>query len=199
MANAPAKADVRAEEARRKEARTRVACAAGATATAERVAMVVADTRCELECVPSARERALRGRDRGRQARTSEKSDVSEHCVRSTAFDRRHPGSFTGKGAISPVTSRPAVGRKSQTPKSANDRCLFEIVAVCGKRRLATRSTCAFFLVRATDAKRKALCSGVYMGLGFRSIATATRAFSLVARARAPPSPFAHTHISRLF
>ena len=78
LANAPTKADVRAEEARWKEVRTRAACAAGATTTAERVAMVLADTRCELECVPSARERALRGRDRWRQARTSENSDVLE-------------------------------------------------------------------------------------------------------------------------
>jgi hypothetical protein len=76
---------VRAEDARRKEARTRAACAAGATTTAERVAMMLADTKCELECVPSARERALRGRDRWRQARTSENSDVLESVrVRST-------------------------------------------------------------------------------------------------------------------
>lgn len=97
LANAPAKADVRAEEARRKEARTRAACAAGATATAERVAMVLADTRCELVCVLSARERARRGRNRGRRARTPRTRTFRDRQRSIDAFDRRVPASFTGK------------------------------------------------------------------------------------------------------
>ena len=129
LANAPTKADVRAEEARWKEVRTRAACAAGATTTAERVAMVLADTRCELECVPSARERALRGRDRWRQARTSENSDVLERKRSDRPTNRRDPASFTGNDAFFFSSERQMAFRRIHLRESmtgdAHDSCAF--------------------------------------------------------------------------
>ena len=153
LENAPAKADVRAEEARRKEARTRAACAAGATATAERVTMVLVDTGCDFKCPWCTRSRASGAhvREVGRFV-----SSALDRGVRPT----RPPGVFDRKRRQ--ITSDLDPILTYHDPNATNDIVFSRnrTSPIGGKRRLETRSTCVRFFpgndatASFADAKR---------------------------------------------